>query len=287
MNDPILKTNLDYPLIHRGKVRDVYTLGENLLLVASDRLSAFDVVFNEGIPQKGEVLTQLSLFWFEKTKHIVKNHVVGTFPENFPDEMKRRSVVGVKTTPVKLECIVRGYLTGSGWKSYQKDGTVCGIKLPEGLKNGSKLSEPIFTPTTKAEQGQHDENVTEQQAIGIIGKESYDFVKSKSLEIYKFAEEYARERGLILADTKFEFGEYNNEIILIDEILTPDSSRYWPKEEYDKGNLFSLDKQYVRNYLETLDWNKKPPAPTLPKEVIEKTRERYLKAYNSVTGQNL
>ncbi|MDD5023206.1 MAG: phosphoribosylaminoimidazolesuccinocarboxamide synthase [Candidatus ainarchaeum sp.] len=286
MVNPILKTNLNYPLLHRGKVRDVYDLEENLLLVSSDRLSAFDVVFNEGIPRKGEVLTQLSLFWFEKTKHIIKNHLVNNFPKDFPEEMKKRSVIGVKTKPVKLECIVRGYLTGSGWKSYQKDGTICGIKLPLNLKNGSKLPEPIFTPTTKAEQG-HDQDVTEDKAIEIVGQKTFDFVKRKSIELYSFAEEYARSKGLILADTKFEFGEYNGEIILIDEALTPDSSRYWLKSDYDKGKLLSLDKQFARDYLETLNWDKKPPAPPLPEEIIEKTSKRYLQAYNFLTGKNL
>lgn len=287
MTDPLLKTHLNYPMKHRGKVRDVYDLGEHLLLVSSDRISAFDVVFEQGIPRKGDALTQLSLFWFDKTNQIIKNHVVkDAYPEDFPQELKDRSVVGLKAAPIKLECIVRGYLTGSGYKSYKKDGTVCGIKLLEGLENGSKLPEPIFTPTTKADKG-HDENVTEEQAIQIVGESTFNFVKSKSLKLYKFAEEYARERGLILADTKFEFGLYNNELILIDEIFTSDSSRYWIKEEYEQGKLLSLDKQFVRDYLETLDWNKTPPAPPLPEEVIRKTSQRYLEAYKMLTGKDL
>ncbi len=287
MVNTILKSNLEYNLINRGKVRDLYDLGDNLMLVSSDRISAFDVVFNEGIPRKGEVLTQLSLFWFNQIKDIIKTQLIEKkFPENLPESYKRRSVVVIKANPVKLECIVRGYLTGSGYKSYVKDGKVCGIKLPEGLKNGSKLPEPIFTPTTKAEKG-HDENVTEEESIEIVGKETFEFVKRKSIEIYKHAEKVAWERGLVLADTKFEFGQYNNEIILIDEVLTPDSSRYWLKDEYQKGNLVSLDKQYVRNYLETLDWNKSPPPPTIPEEVIEKTTKRYLEAYKMLTGKDL
>ncbi len=286
MEKIILTSNLNYPLLHKGKVRDVYDLNDNLLLVASDRLSAFDVVFNEGIPNKGEILTKLSLFWFEKTRHIVKNHIINHFPGDFPKDMEKRSVVGLKTKPIKLECIVRGYLTGSGWSSYQKTGEVCGIKLEKGLKNGSKLSEPIFTPTTKADFG-HDENINEDGAIALVGKKTFDFIKSKSIQIYLFAEKYAREKGLILADTKFEFGEINGEIILIDEALTPDSSRYWIKKDYDEGRLVSLDKQYVRDYLETLNWNKKPPAPKLPEEIIKKTKERYLQSYKMLTGKNL
>jgi len=287
MLKPVIKTNLEYPLLSRGKVRDVYSFGEYLMIIATDRLSAFDVVFNEGIPQKGQVLNQLSLFWFEKTKHIIQNHIVeDAYPEGFLVDLRKRTTVGLKATPVKLECIVRGYLTGSGLKSYEKDGTVCGIKLPPGLKNGSKLPEPIFTPTTKAEKG-HDENVTEEQAKKIVGEEVYNTIKSKSIELYKFAEQYVWRNGLVLADTKFEFGIYNRDVILIDEALTPDSSRYWLKDEYEKGNLVSLDKQYVRDYLESINWNKSPPPPKLPKNIIKKTTERYLQAYNMITGSVL
>ncbi len=287
MSKPVIKTNLEYPLLSRGKVRDVYSFGEYLMIIASDRLSAFDVVFNEGIPQKGQVLNQLSLFWFEKTKHIIPNHIVeDAFPEGFSEDLKKRTTIGLKAIPVKLECIVRGYLTGSGLKSYEKDGTVCGITLPPGLKNGAKLPEPIFTPTTKAEKG-HDENVTEEQAIKIVGDEVYNTVKSKSIELYKFADQYVWRNGLVLADTKFEFGIYKRDVILIDEALTPDSSRYWLKDEYEKGNLVSLDKQYVRDYLENMNWNKSPPPPKLPKNIISKTTERYLQAYKMVTGKEL
>ncbi|MBN2478033.1 phosphoribosylaminoimidazolesuccinocarboxamide synthase [Candidatus Micrarchaeota archaeon] len=287
MAEPVYETNLNYPLIHRGKVRDTYDLGENLLMIATDRLSAFDVVFKQPIPKKGEVLTQLSKFWFEKTNHIIKNHVIhNKFPEDFPEEMKRRSMVTLKAKPLKIECVVRGYLTGSGYKEYSKTGEVCGIKLPEGLKNGSKLENPIFTPATKAETG-HDINIDEQQAKEIVGNDTFEFAKNKAVELYKFGRDYVLERGLVLADTKFEFGIFNEEIILIDEILTPDSSRYWLKSDYEKGKLLSLDKQYVRDYLETLDWNKQPPAPTLPPEVISKTTERYLQAYKMITGKDL
>ena len=285
MSEPILTTELDYPLLHRGKVRDIYDLNENLLIISSDRISAFDVVFNEGIPRKGETLNQLALYWFEKTKHLIKNHIQTFYPE-LPEEIKVRAMVGLKTSPVKLECVVRGYLTGSGWKSYKENQTVCEIQLPDGLKNGSKLPEPIFTPTTKAEKG-HDLPLTESEAKDLVGEEKFNFLKSKSIELYKFAEQEVWNKGLVLADTKFEFGELGSEIILIDEIFTPDSSRYWLKEEYEKGNLVSLDKQFLRDYLETLDWNKQPPAPNLPKEIIEKTQERYLQAYKMITGKEL
>ncbi|HLD59509.1 MAG TPA: phosphoribosylaminoimidazolesuccinocarboxamide synthase [Candidatus Bilamarchaeaceae archaeon] len=285
---PVYETKLDLPLVARGKVRDIYEFNNNLLLVSTDRLSAFDVVFTEPIPNKGQVLNQLSLFWFDKTNHIVKNHVVhNSYPADFPDDMKKRSIVGVKAKPIMLECVVRGYLTGSGLSSYKKDKTVCGIKLPDGLHDGSKLPEPLFTPSTKAPKGQHDENITLEQAIEIIGESTFIFVKQKSLELYKFARDYSLEKGLVLADTKFEFGKIGNDIILIDEALTPDSSRYWLKEEYDKGNLVSLDKQFVRDYVSQLGWNKSPPAPKLPKDVIKKTTERYLQTYMMITGKNI
>lgn len=272
----------------KGKVRDTYQVDDNILMVATDRLSAFDVVFKEGIPNKGRVLNTLSAFWFGKTTDIIENHLISTdVPPNLPDYLEGRSMVVKKATPIMLECVVRGYLTGSGWKEYQKSGTVCGIKLPEGMKNGSRIEEPIFTPSTKAETG-HDENIDEKKAADIIGKPTLDFVKEKSLELYKFGRDYALERGLVLADTKFEFGyDPEGKIILIDEILTPDSSRYWLKDEYDQGNLLSLDKQFVRDYLEKTSWNKQPPPPPLPTEVIQKTSERYLKAYRMITGEEL
>lgn len=272
----------------KGKVRDTYELGDNLLMVASDRLSAFDVVFNEGIPNKGRVLNTLSAFWFRKTEGIIENHLVSTeMPEELPGYLKGRSMVVKKAKPIMLECVVRGYLTGSGWKEYQKTGSVCGIELEEGLKNGSMIKEPIFTPSTKAETG-HDINVTEEKAAEIIGKDTLEAVKEKAMEIYRFGRDYALERGLVLADTKLEFGHNpEGKIILIDEILTPDSSRYWLKEEYDKGNLVSLDKQFVRDYLEKTGWNKQPPPPPLPEDVVRKTSERYLRAYKMLTGEDL
>ncbi len=284
----ITESSLSIPLVKKGKVRDTYEVDDNLLMVATDRLSAFDVVFNEGIPNKGQVLNTISAFWFKKTADIIENHLISTdIPTELPGYLKGRSMIVKKATPIMLECVVRGYLTGSGWKEYQKTGTVCGIKLPEGMKNGSRIEEPIFTPSTKAETG-HDENITEEKAAEIIGSDTLEFVKNKALEIYNFGRDYAFDRGLVLADTKLEFG-YSPEgsIILIDEILTPDSSRYWIKEEYDKGKLLSLDKQFVRDYLEETGWNKQPPPPPLPGEVVEKTSERYLKAYKMLTGEDL
>ncbi len=290
--ETITQTNLDLELLGKGKVRDTYVLdNERLLMIASDRLSAFDVVFNEGIPRKGEVLTKLSVFWFNKTKNILKNHLLSTeIPNAMPEYLKGRTMVVKKATPIALECVVRGYLTGSGLKDYQKTGSVCGIELPKGLKNGSELPEPLFTPSTKAKTG-HDENISGNTAQEIVGEETFNTVKEKSLELYKFAKQHALECGLVLADTKFEFGYMENKgkrnIILIDEALTPDSSRYWLKEKYDQGILESLDKQFVRNYLETLNWNKSPPPPKLPAEVIKKTTERYLEAYQKLTGEKL
>ena len=285
----LLVTSLDIPLFRKGKVRDTYELGLDLLMVATDRLSAFDVVFNEGIPHKGEVLNKISMFWFNNTKHITENHfLTDQIPASLPSYLKGRSMIVKKTEPIMLECVVRGYITGSAWKEYQQKGTVCGISLPAGLKNGSKLPKPIFTPSTKAEAGFHDENISEEKAMEIIGKETYEKIKTKSLELYEFARDYVWERGLVLADTKFEFGYLTNasgkkEIILIDEALTPDSSRYWLREKYDQGVLESLDKQFVRDYLEEMKWNKSPPPPALPKEIIEKTSERYLAAYKMIT----
>ncbi|MEW6748742.1 MAG: phosphoribosylaminoimidazolesuccinocarboxamide synthase [Candidatus Micrarchaeota archaeon] len=285
--EPVTSTDLDLKLVKRGKVRDTYSLDGNLLMIATDRLSAFDVVFNEGIPRKGEVLTRLSEFWFDKTSDIIENHLISARPpEGLPDYVKSRSMVVKRCVPVMLECVVRGYITGSAWKEYKQSGTVCGIGLPEGLKNGSELPGPLFTPSTKAEKG-HDQNVTEEQAIGIVGKEVYETVKAKSLELYYYGKEHAWKHGLVLADTKFEFGLVEGKVILIDEALTPDSSRYWMKDKYDKGVLESLDKQYVRDYLENLGWNKSPPPPPLPSEVVQKTSERYLQAYKMLTGKDL
>ncbi len=286
--EAITQTNLELPLFSKGKVRDTYVLdGDSLLMIATDRVSAFDVVFNEGIPRKGEVLNKISAYWFGRTKGMMKNHLLTTeLPEGLPDYCKGRSMVVRKTRPIKLEAVVRGYITGSGYKEYSQKGSVCGIKLPEGLKNGDRLPEPIFTPSTKADAG-HDINITEEEAIKLAGEADYNFMKSKALEIYKFAHEDLLPKGFVLADTKLEFGKMGDEIILIDELLTPDSSRYWEKSEYEKGSLVSLDKQYLRNYLETLDWGKTPPPPPLPAEVVQKLSELYVNTYQKVAGEAL
>ena len=283
----ITRTDLPLKLFSRGKVRDTYeTKDGNLLMVASDRLSAFDVVFSEGIPNKGRILTGLSLFWFEKLSGIVENHLLSTeMPEGFPSYLKGRSMVVKRAKPIMLECVVRGYLAGSGLKEYNEKGTICGIALPPGLKNGSKLPRPIFTPSTKAEKG-HDVNVNDADAKKIVSEETYNAVKELSLKIYSTAADYAKTRGIILADTKFEFGFHNGKIILIDEVLTPDSSRYWPLDKYVVGvNQPSYDKQFVRDYLETTNWDKKPPAPKLPPDVVKKTSEKYIQAYELLTGK--
>ncbi|MEM2138163.1 MAG: phosphoribosylaminoimidazolesuccinocarboxamide synthase [Candidatus Anstonellaceae archaeon] len=287
MEEAITKTDLPLKLFSRGKVRDTYELPDgNLLMIASDRLSAFDVVFGDGIPYKGRVLTELSLFWFEKLSGVVENHLISTeVPSGLPSYLQKRSMVVKRAKPIKMECVVRGYLAGSGLKEYNASGTVCGIPLPAGLKNSSKLPQPIFTPSTKAEVG-HDINVNDEEGRKIVGEETFDAVKSLSLKIYSTAADYARTRGIILADTKFEFGVYNGKIILIDEVLTPDSSRYWPADLYKEGqNQPSYDKQFVRDYLESLGWDKKPPAPKLPAEVIAKTTEKYIEAYEKLTGK--
>ena len=286
----ITQTKLELPLVGRGKVRDTYALDGSLLMVATDRLSAFDVVFSEGIPRKGEVLNRLSAFWFEKTKGIIGNHFLSlSLPaeKELPGYLEGRSMVIKKCQPLPLECVVRGHITGSAWKEYQKKGSVCGIALPAGLHDGSELPSPIFTPSTKAKEG-HDENITEAQARKLVGDDAFEFVRQKAVELYDFADAYARKRGLVLADTKFEFGKTpDGSIILIDEALTPDSSRYWIEEKYDAGVLESMDKQYVRNYLEETGWNKSPPPPPLPAEVVQKTSERYLQAYLMLTGKGL
>lgn len=285
--DVLLEAQVPLPLFKRGKVRDTFTLGNQLFMVATDRLSAFDVVFREGIPLKGTVLNNLSIFWFQQTGHIIQNHfLTDTLPDTLPGSLHGRSMIVVRSQPIPLECVVRGYLTGSAYKDYRKAGEVCGIRLPPNLKDGAELPSPIFTPSTKAETG-HDQNITEAEARKLIGDETYDFIAKKSIELYLFGKSHARKCGLVLADTKFEFGTYEGKIILIDEALTPDSSRYWLKEKYDKGVLESLDKQYVRNYLETLHWNKSPPPPALPPDVIRHTTERYLQAYKMLTGKEL
>lgn len=280
--------------LRSGKVREVFDLGETLLFVATDRLSAFDVVFDDPIPHKGAVLNQISAFWFKKFANKIDNHFITADFEEFPNELKKfrdqlagRSMIVRKTEPVAVECVVRGYLAGSGWKEYQKSQSVCGIKLPDGLQLASKLPEPIFTPSTKAEQG-HDENIDMKRCAEILGDELAQRVSKLSLEIYAAGREFAAQRGIIIADTKFEFGKIDNQLLLIDEVLTPDSSRFWPTDQYIVGHSPpSFDKQFVRDYLETLDWDKTPPAPRLPKEIIEKTSAKYVDAFERVTGEKL
>lgn len=272
----------DLKLIGRGKVRDIYDLGNELLIVSTDRLSAFDVILPEGIKNKGKILTKLSSFWFEKTKHIIENHLITTNIDEMPDVLHKykniledRSMLVKKAKPIMAECVVRGYITGSGLKDYNKTGMICGIKLPAGLKEADKLPEPIFTPSTKAEVG-HDEPISFEEMQNIIGKETGEKVKNYTLEIYKFASEYALTKGIIIADTKLEFGIFNDKIILIDEVLTPDSSRFWHLNTYSSGKVQdSMDKQIVRNYLETLDWDKKAPGPVLPKDISDEASKRY------------
>ena len=287
MTEAILQT--DFPelkLLARGKVRDIYDLDDALLLVATDRLSAFDVVLPDPIPDKGKVLNQISLFWFDAMKDLVPNHIIATDVADFPqvcqpyaDQLRHRSMLVKKSQPLAIECVVRGYISGSGWKSYQKNGTVCGIELPGGLAESQQLPEPIFTPSTKAEQGEHDENISFDAAAKIVGQAVAEKVRDLSLAIYNKGSELAAEKGIIIADTKFEFGFLGDELILIDEVLTPDSSRFWPKATYQAGgSQQSFDKQFVRDYLNTLDWDKTAPGPHLPQEVITATREKYLEA---------
>jgi phosphoribosylaminoimidazole-succinocarboxamide synthase len=301
-NEPVLQ--LDLPGIKKlrsGKVRDIFDLGDALLLVASDRISAFDVIMPNGIPRKGEVLTQISHFWFEKFASLVPNHLQAKandpLPKNlqpFAAQLARRSMIVKRAKPLAIECIVRGYLSGSGWKEYKQSQTVCGIQLPAGLTESAELPEPIFTPSTKAEAG-HDENISFEQAQKIVGSDLATQACDLSLKIYKAGRDYARQRGIIIADTKFEFGLLNGsgdsprgKLILIDEVMTPDSSRFWPADQYQPGRgQPSFDKQFVRDYLETLDWNKTPPGPKLPDDVVAKTSAKYLEAYEWLTGKKL
>ena len=287
MNKPVYNTEMkELKLVKRGKVRDIYDLGEHLLLVATDRLSAFDVVLPDPILNKGKVLTQISLYWFKAMESIVENHIVASDVEDFPSECKQyadilrdRSMLVKKSEPLSIECVVRGYISGSGWKSYQKNGTVCGIELPGGLKESEQLPSPIFTPSTKEEVGLHDINIDFEEAVKRVGRETAETVRDYSIRIYNKGVELAAELGIIIADTKFEFGIYNDKIILIDEVLTPDSSRFWPKVSYSPGGAQdSYDKQFVRDYLLTLDWDKTPPGPELPKEVVDKTSRKYMEA---------
>jgi len=279
----------------RGKVRDIYDLGDQLLIVATDRISAFDVVMPNPIPDKGKILTQLSKFWFDLTREIVPNHILSTEAEDYPREcqpyrelLRSRSMLVVKTEVLPIECVVRGYLSGSGWEEYRKTGEVCGVRLPKGLQESSKLEEPIFTPATKAEMGLHDENITFEKVEKTVGKDLAGRVKSFSLAIYEKARDFAEQRGILIADTKMEFGVKDKKLILIDELLTPDSSRFWPKDEYQPGGpQKSFDKQFLRDYLLSIRWDKNPPAPQLPEEIVRKTREKYLEAYERLVGKPL
>ncbi|MDY7033101.1 MAG: phosphoribosylaminoimidazolesuccinocarboxamide synthase [Thermodesulfobacteriota bacterium] len=291
--DVVVETHLnDLKLVGRGKVRDIYDLNDHLLIVATDRISAFDVIMDSGVPGKGKVLTQISKYWFEIMGNIIPNHLVSTEVADFPEECRKygeilegRSMLVRKAVPLAVECIVRGYLTGSGWKEYLREGAVCGIPLPEDLLESCKLSEPIFTPSTKAREGEHDENISFQRMKTIIGEELAEDVAKISKEIYEKGSRIAEEKGIIIADTKFEFGLCNGSLVLIDELLTPDSSRFWPKDEYEPGrSQKSFDKQFLRDYLESTNWDKTPPPPKLPEEIVEKTGDKYMEALNRLTG---
>ena len=284
----------DLNLIRRGKVRDIYDLGENLLMVATDRISAFDVVMPDPVPDKGIILTQISLYWFDIMKPIIENHVVTADVNDYPpicrpyaESLRGRSMLVKKTEPLPIECVVRGYLSGSGWKSYQESRTVCGISLPQGLRESDKLPEPIFTPSTKEELGAHDINIDFDEAAKRIGSDLASKVKDLSLAIYKKGAEMADQKQIIIADTKFEFGRIAEKLILIDEVLTPDSSRFWPKDSYQPGGpQNSFDKQYVRDHLISIKWNKQPPGPALPEDIIRNTRKKYLEALTQITGSS-
>ncbi|QHS51606.1 phosphoribosylaminoimidazolesuccinocarboxamide synthase [Edaphobacter sp. 12200R-103] len=296
MQTALLETRLgSLPLTARGKVRDIYSLNEDeLLFVATDRISAFDHVLGSGIPDKGRILTQLSLFWFDFLNDIVKNHVITAESAKFPsvlalylDQLKGRSMIVRRAKMFPVECVVRAYLSGSGWKDYQATGAVCGIALPPGLQESDRLPEPIFTPAAKINTGGHDENISFGDVISTVGEDNANELRRLTLAIFEKASKHAESRGLILADTKFEFGVIDGEIVLADEVLTPDSSRYWPAESYAPGGPQpSFDKQYVRDYLESIRWNKQAPAPSLPQDVIAKTREKYLEAFRLISGRN-
>jgi phosphoribosylaminoimidazole-succinocarboxamide synthase len=295
-SQPLLDTRLDgLSLVRRGKVRDVYAIDDALILVATDRISAFDYVLGSGIPDKGRVLNQLSAFWFARTGHIVPNHMLSIDVSAYPAaaqpyrvQLAGRSMLSKRTNPLPVECVARGYLSGSGWKDYKATGEVCGVKLPAGLRESDRLSEILFTPATKADSG-HDENISEEAAAKVVGAELLARLKKLTLELYAHGVAHAESKGIILADTKFEFGLTDDgELLLIDEMMTPDSSRYWPKDQYAPGGPQpSFDKQYVRDYLESIKWNKQPPVPSLPAEVVERTRDKYMDAYRRLSGQEL
>ena len=284
----------NFELLGRGKVRDIYAIEDHLLIIATDRISAFDFILGNGIPGKGKVLTQMSLFWFEFMGDVVSNHLVTARVEEFPsdlneyaDVLRGRSMLVKKAQPIPVECVVRGYLAGSSWKEYQFSQSVCGIKLPPGLQESSKLPEPIFTPATKAMSG-HDENIPFEKVVDLVGRKRAESLKKWTLDIYRSAADYALTKGIIIADTKLEFGIFQDEIILIDEVLTPDSSRFWPATDYVAGQAQeSFDKQFVRDYLEQIGWNKQPPAPSLPQWVVEATSQKYQEAFERLTGQKL
>ena len=295
MTHTISSLNLkEFKLFRRGKVRDVYDLGDHLLMISTDRISCFDVVLPDCILHKGEVLTKLSCFWFELTKDIIANHFLTADVDRFPAalnaykmELKNRSMLTKKARVIPFECVVRGYLSGSGWKEYQKTQSICGIKLPVGLRESDPLPDPLFTPATKEDTG-HDMNVSSDYMVQAIGKDTFQRLKDASLALYKKANQYAESKGIIIADTKFEFGFFNNEIILIDEVLTPDSSRFWPKKNFSPGKSQpSFDKQFVRDYLETLDWDKTYPAPSMPAKIIQETSRKYLEICELLTGKTL
>ena len=285
----------DLKLVKRGKVRDVYEIDDKLLIVASDRMSAFDVVMDDPIPDKGKILTKLSLFWFKHLESMIENHFISADPSDYPatcrpyqKELQGRSMLVKKAEPLPVECVVRGYIAGSGWSEYRSRGTICGIPLPKGLTESEKLPAPIFTPSTKAVGGEHDENISFEEVTRILGKDTGEAVRKLSLEIYEFGRVLADKKGIIIADTKFEFGIVDERLILIDEVLTPDSSRFWPMDTYSPGrSQASFDKQFLRDYLDGLDWPKSPPPPRIPPEIIRKTRERYLEALERLTGTGL
>jgi len=296
MGEAVFQTNIkEVPLLNRGKVRDIYDLGDSLLIVATDRISAFDVVLPTPIPDKGKVLTLMTLFWLDYLKDIIPNHLITADVKKYPDVLKPyeevlkdRSMVVKKAEVFPVECIVRGYITGSAMKEYKKTGTVCGIRLPEGLKEADKLPEPIFTPSTKAEKGQHDINISFEEMSKIVGREVAEFLKKVSIALYKKASSYAEERGIIIADTKFEFGIIDGKIILVDEVLTPDSSRFWPMESYSPGKpQKSFDKQFIRDWLKSTGWKEPAPPPEIPSDIVEKTRKKYLEALYKLTGKTL
>ncbi len=282
----------DLRLIKRGKVRDIYEVEGNLLIVASDRISAFDVVMDDPIPEKGKILTQISLFWFSQLEHIVENHLISTEPEQYPgpcnkyaEALAGRSMLVKKAKPLPVECIVRGYLSGSGWNEYRSEGNICGIPLPPGLRESDALPEVLFTPSTKAEDGMHDLNISFDETVELIGRKTAEMVRDLSLKIYSFGRDFAAEKGIIIADTKFEFGLLGDKLILIDEVMTPDSSRFWPMDHYAPGGpQQSFDKQFLRDYLLSLKWAKQPPPPKLPPEIIKKTREKYREALERLTA---